>query len=340
LKQLKKLAHIQKDNDMFNAITDVKGIKVGHASNFKGYTGCTVILCEDGATGGIDVRGSAAGTRQTDSLQSQHLVEEVHAVLISGGSAFGLNAAGGVLDYLEERGKGFQTSVTKVPIVPTAIIYDLSFGDYRVRPTPDMGYNACKDASAGKVEEGSIGVGTGATIGKLYGMEQAMKGGFGTASRKLPNGLIVGAAVAVNAFGDVVNNEDGTIIAGARDSEKGYGFVNSFEHIKKGIESKEEFFQETTLGVVATNANLTKRQAIKIAQMAHTGFAKAISPIHLTSDGDLVIALSTRKINADLNIVGLLAEEAIAEAVKRAIIAADGFGIMPAYKDIPKNRGL
>lgn len=323
---------------MFNAITDIEGVKVGHASDFEGLTGCTVILCEDGATGGIDVRGSAAGTRQTDSLQSQHLVEEVHAVVLSGGSAFGLNAAGGVLEYLEEKGKGFPTSATKVPIVPTAIIYDLSFGNPKARPNKEMGYKACKDATSGEVEEGSVGVGTGATVGKVYGMELAMKGGFGTASRKLPNGLVVGAVVVVNAFGDVVNDENGDVIAGTRDSENGHRLINSFEHIKKGVTSKEEFFHNTTLGVVATNALLTKRDAIKISQMAHTGFAKTISPIHLTSDGDLVITLSTRKLKAEINIVGLLAEEAIIEAVKRAVMAADGFGIIPAYKDIAKNQ--
>jgi len=323
---------------MFNAITVVEGIRVGHASDFEGLTGCTVILCEDGATGGIDIRGSAAGTRQTDSLQSQHLLEEVYAVLLSGGSAFGLDAAGGVMEYLEEKGKGFPTSATKVPIVPTAIIYDLSFGSHKIRPNKEMGYNACKAAISGKVEEGSIGVGTGAAVGKLFGIERAMKGGFGTASKKLSNGLIVGAAVAVNAFGDVVNNENREIIAGARDSEDGHTLINSFEHMKKGITGKEEFFQNTTLGVVATNAVLTKMQAIKVAQMAQTGFAKTISPIHLSSDGDLVIALSTRKLKADINVVGLLAEEAIIEAVKRAVIAADGFGIVPAYKDIAKNR--
>ena len=321
---------------MFNAITDVEGIKVGHASDFEGFTGCTVILCEDGATGGIDIRGSAAGTRQTDSLRLQHFVEEVHGVLLSGGSAFGLNAAGGVLEYLEEMGKGFPTSVTKVPIVPTAIIYDLSFGSHMVRPDKEMGYKACKDARSGKVKEGSIGVGTGATVGKVYGIELAMKGGFGTASRSLPSGLIVAAAVAVNAFGDVVNNENGEIIAGARDSEDGHNLVNSFEQIKKGVTSKEDFFHNTTLGVVATNALLTKRDAIKISQMAQTGFAKTIFPCHLTSDGDLVITLSTRKLEADINIVGIMAEEAITEAIKRGIMAADGFGVIPAYKDITK----
>ena len=319
---------------MFNAITDVEGIKVGHAGDFEGFTGCTVILCEDGATGGIDIRGSAAGTRQTDSLRSQHLVEEIHAVLLSGGSAFGLNAAGGVVRCLEEKGIGFLTSAARVPIVPTAIIYDLSFGDPEIRPNEEMGYRACTNATGSQVEMGSVGVGTGATIGKHYGMERAMKGGFGTASKTLPNGLIVAAAVVVNAFGDVVDNENGKIIAGARDSVDGYRLVNSFEHIKKGGGGEEEFFQNTTLGVVATNALLTKRQAIKIAQMAHTGFAKTISPIHLTSDGDLVIALSTRRVKAEINVVGLLAEEAIIEAVKRGIMAADGFGVLPAYRDI------
>ncbi|MFH2011506.1 MAG: P1 family peptidase [Pseudomonadota bacterium] len=321
---------------MFNAITDVEGIKVGHTSDYEGLTGCTVILCEDGATGGIDIRGSAAGTRQINSLQPLHLIEEVHAVLLAGGSSFGLDASGGVMEYLENKGKGFSTSVTNIPIVPAAIIYDLSFGNYKARPNKEMGFSACKTAINKKVEEGSVGVGTGATVGKLFGLERAMKGGFGTASKKLSSGLIVGAAVAVNALGDIVNNENGEIIAGARDSKHGHKFINSFEQIKKGITGKEEFLQNTTLGVVATNAILTKMQAIKVSQMAHTGFAKTIYPIHLTSDGDLVITLSTRKLEADINTIGLLAEEAIIEAVKRAIMAADGFGIVPAYKDIAK----
>lgn len=320
---------------MYNAITDVPGIKVGHASDFTGYTGCTVILCEQGAVCGIDVRGSASGTRQVDALNISHIVEKIHAILLSGGSAFGLDAASGVMRYFEEKGVGFDVGVAKVPIVPTAVVFDLFFGDPRARPTPAMGYEACQNAGE-EVEEGSVGAGTGAALGKLFEMQRAMKGGTGTSSVILPDGLIVGALVVVNAFGDIIDNITGRIIAGARVNEKSLEFAHTVDCLKKGYTKKEFGLVNTTLGVVATNAKFNKREITKIAQMSHAGLIKTITPVHTTFDGDLIFALSIGEIEADINKVGVLSDFVICEAVKRAVKKADGFGIIPAFKDINK----
>jgi L-aminopeptidase/D-esterase-like protein len=323
------------------AITDVPGIKVGHASDFKALTGCTVILCEEGAVGGVDIRGTATGTREIDALTLLHLVDKIHAILLAGGSAFGLDAAGGVMAYLEERGKGFDVIKTKIPIVPTAVIFDFGIGDFRVRPDHQMGYRACLNASK-KVEEGSIGVGVGATVGKLFGIERAMKGGLGTSSIQGPNGLIVGALVVVNAFGDVFNPNTNQILAGARKSKESFQLANSSKWIKQGVMRKQFGVSNlsdssafnTSLGVIATNAHLTKKEIHQVAQIAHSGLAKVISPLHTTFDGDLVFAVSLGKKKANVNTVGLLGEAALIDAVKRAIIKADGFGVIPAYKDL------
>lgn len=318
---------------MHGAITDIEGIKVGHASDFEAYTGCTVIVCEGRAVGGVDVRGTAAGTRQVNALGMLHIVEEINAILLAGGSAYGLDAAGGVMAYLEEQGKGFKTTVTTVPIVPTAIIFDLAFGNPRVRPDKQMGYQACLNASDGKVEEGSVGAGTGATVGKLYGVERATKGGVGTASIELPNGIRVAALAVVNAFGDVLDSESAQIIAGTRESPTGRGFVNTTEQMSTGA-SRNMFLENTTLGVVATNVALTKSEAHKVAQMSNVGYVRTISPIHTTFDGDVIFALSLGELRADINSVGLLGARVIAEAVMRGVKAADGFGIIPAYRDL------
>jgi L-aminopeptidase/D-esterase-like protein len=320
-----------------NAITDIPGIKVGHASNFKALTGCTVILCEEGATGVVDIRGTASGTRQTDALSPVHLVDQVHAILLSGGSAFGLDAAGGVMSYLEERGKGFEVIKTKVPIVPAAVIFDLGIGDFRVRPNRQMGYQACLNASR-KVEEGSVGAGTGATVGKLFGIDRAMKGGVGTSSIRGPNGLRVGALTVVNAFGDVLDPDTHQILAGARKSQKSFQMADSSKWIKQGVTRKpfgtfNSAPSNTTLGVVATNANLSKKELYQVAQIAQTGLAKVISPLHTAADGDLVFVISYGKKKADVNTIGLLGEEVLMESVIRAVTKADGFGIIPAYKD-------
>ena len=324
-----------------SAITDVPGIKVGHASDFKALTGCTVILCEEGAVGGVDIRGTATGTRQIDALSHLHLIEKIHAILLSGGSAFGLDAAGGVMNYLEEKGKGVNVIKTRVPIVPAAVIFDFGIGDFRIRPDQKMGYQACLNASK-KVEEGSVGVGTGATVGKLFGIERAMKGGVGTSSILGPRGLIVGALVVVNAFGDVYDPDSNQILAGARKSKISYQLANSSKWMKKGVTRKqfggalnsESDTFNTTLGVIATNASLSKKEASQVAQISHSGLVKMISPFHSTFDGDLLFTISYGEKNADVNTIGLLGEVALIEALKRAIMKADGFGIIPAYRDI------
>ena len=323
---------------MKNALTDVEGFRVGHAQDLKAATGCTVILCPPGTVGGMDIRGSAAGTRQTDSLHSFHWVDEVHAVLLSGGSAFGLDASGGVMKFLEEKSIGYQTSAAKIPIVPAAIIYDLSIGDGRVRPDKEMGYQACLNGHAGEIAEGSVGVGAGASVGKLLGINWATKGGVGTASRATTGGVIVAALVAVNAFGDVIEPESRKILAGARDPAHPGRFINSAAMIKEGVSPprRESDIQNTTLGVVATNAKLTKRQAIKVAQMAQSGLARTIAPIHSTVDGDLIFALSAGDLSADVNTIGLIAEEVVETAVLRAVQTADGLGLLPAYRDLHK----
>ena len=329
---------IQERRKMKNALTDVDGFLVGHAQDLKAATGCTVILCPPGTVGGMDIRGSAAGTRQTDSLHSFHWVDEVHAVLLSGGSAFGLDASGGVMKFLEEKSIGYQTSAAKIPIVPAAIIYDLSLGDGRVRPDKEMGYQACLNSHAGEIAEGSVGVGAGASVGKLLGINWATKGGVGTASRATTGGVIVAALVAVNAFGDVIEPESRKILAGARDPAHPGRFINSAAMIKEGVSPprRESDIQNTTLGVVATNAKLTKRQAIKVAQMAQSGLARTIAPIHSTVDGDLIFALSAGDLSADVNTIGLIAEEVVETAVLRAVQTADGLGLLPAYRDLHK----
>ncbi|MBW2039868.1 MAG: P1 family peptidase [Deltaproteobacteria bacterium] len=322
---------------MFSAITDIEGIRVGHASNFEALTGCTVILCEEGAVGGVEIRGSAAGTRQLDALYPVHLVQRIHAILLTGGSSFGLDAAGGVVRCLEERGKGFDVGVTHIPIVPTAVIFDLALGDHRVRPDAEMAYQACLNASSGAVEEGSVGVGTGATVGKLFELPRASKGGVGTASMEGGGGIVVGALVVVNALGDVVDERTGEILVGLREDEEGLSLVSTAELLRKGVQKKglgRPPMGNTTIGVIVTNVSLNREDIIKVAQMAHNGLAKTISPVNTTFDGDIVFGLSLGGREGDVNNVGALAEGVIMEAVKRAVKKADGFGIIPAYRDL------
>ena len=321
---------------MYNAITDVAGIRVGHYTDRTAATGCTVILCQEGAVAGVDVRGSAPGTRETDLLNPLHLVEEAHAVLISGGSAFGLDAAGGVMRYLEEQGCGYDTGVCKVPIVPAAILFDLSVGDDKVRPGIEEGYNACLAADSGIVAEGTIGAGTGARVGKALGEGQAVKSGIGTASQEFGDGIIVGAIAAVNAFGDVVDSETGQIIAGPRRLD-GKGFLSTAEILKSGQVVRVLVSTNTTIGVVATNALLNKTQATKVAQMAHDGLARVIRPVHTMFDGDVIFVLSVGKENrkpADVTTVGTVAAEVIAQAVIRGITQTEGLQGIPAAKEV------
>jgi len=316
------------------SITDVAGIKVGHFTDERRLTGCTVVLVEDGAVAGVDVRGGAPGTRETDLLSPLNLVEKVHAVLLSGGSAFGLDAASGVVKYLEVRNIGFDVQVAKVPIVPAAILFDLGLGDPKIRPTSESGYKACQAAKTGAVAEGNVGAGAGATVGKLLGMKWAMKGGLGTASIRLADGVVVGAIVAVNALGDVINPSTGKFVAGAR-SPDGKGFANPLEKLKAG--AKLETLLEgpnSTIGVVATNVELTKAQAAKVAQMAHDGLARTINPVHTPYDGDTLFALATGKnsAKADLILIGAMAAEAVAAAVIRAVTQAESIPGFPSAK--------
>ena len=315
-------------------LTQVPGIRVGHASDIVGCTGCTVVLCPEGTVGGVDVRGSAAGTRELDALSPLHLVPHVHAALLAGGSAFGLDAAGGVMQYLEERGIGFDVQVTRVPIVPTAILFDLRLGDARARPDPRMAYAACQQAAAGPIQEGSVGAGTGATVGKLFGITQAMKSGLGTAGLTLPGGLIVAALAVVNAFGDVRDPSAGQPLAGARDAPDSHRLVDTAAAMRRGIVRRGYTAESTTLCIVATNARLSKVQVTKLAQMAQQGLVRTILPVHTTLDGDLVIGLATGAVEADLNAVGLAAADAVAEAIVRAVKTATTLGGLPAWADL------
>jgi len=318
------------------AITDVAGIEVGHFTDRRRPTGCTVILTPGGAVAGVDVRGAAPGTRETDLLSPLNVVQQVHAVVLSGGSAFGLDAATGVVRYLEERGIGYATSAATVPIVPAAVLYDLGVGDARIRPDAAAGYQACRAAGTSPPAEGSVGAGAGATVGKLFGMKRAMKGGIGTASIKLAGGLTVGALVAVNAVGDIFDPVGGRLLAGARTPD-GKSMTGALAAILRGEELPPLLGgTNTTLGVVATNARFDKAQCTKIAQMAHDGFARTINPAHTMYDGDTIFALATGRASAPVTVTlaGALAAEAMARAVVRAVRAARGVAGIPSAAEM------
>ncbi len=317
-------------------LTDVPGIRVGHATDPVGLTGCTVVLCEEGAVGGVDQRGGAPGTRETDLLRPMHLVERVHGVLLTGGSAFGLAAADGVVRYLEERGVGFDTGVAKVPIVPAAVIFDLNLGDPAARPDAAMGYAACQAATDGPVAEGNVGAGTGASAGKLLGITRAMKTGVGSAAVHLGDGLVVAALMVVNPFGNVVDPRSGLILAGVRppDMERPADVLTLLRFFHEQGLLRPFPATNTVIGVVATNARLTKEQANKVAQMAQDGVARAVHPAHTMYDGDTLFALATGEKPADVNLVGAFAAEAVAQAIARAAKMAEGAGGLPAYRDL------
>jgi L-aminopeptidase/D-esterase-like protein len=340
----------------YNAITDVPGIKVGHWTDLEAATGCTVVLCTAGAVGGVDVRGSAPGTRETDLLNPINVVEKVHAILLGGGSAFGLAAADGVMRWLEEHGIGFDVGVARVPIVPAAILFDLGFGSAKIRPDAASGYAACGAASDGPVAQGNVGAGTGATCGKMLGPLLAMKGGLGSTSRQIEGGAIVAALVAVNAFGDVYDSHTGRIIAGAR-KPGGGGFFNESEPAAGRSRADRTEVSgagsrgpaggsalspgagpvagtNTTIAVVATNAALSKSGATKVAQMAHDGLARAIRPAHTMFDGDTVFALSTGSAQADVSRIGAVAADVLAEAVLAAVLAAESMHGLPAVRNL------
>ncbi len=295
----------------------IEGIKVGHAQDLRAATGCTVIISEEGATAGVDVRGGAPGTRETDLLNPVNLAQKVHAIILSGGSAFGLDAAAGVMQYLEERKVGFDVQVTKVPIVCAAALFDLTIGDYRIRPDKAMGYQACMNASSTECKQGTIGAGTGATVGKILGMRRAMKSGLGCYALEVEE-LKVGALVAVNCLGDVVDPLSGKRLAGPLNEDMKTLADTEEIMIRSYSDKKNLFSGNTTIGIVATNAAFTKAQVTKLASMAQNGYARTMRPAHSMYDGDTIFAMSTGSIEADLSVVGLLA----ARVMERAVIAA------------------
>lgn len=309
-------------------LTDIAGIRVGHASDYEALTGCTVILCEKGAVAGADIRGGATGTEEMDVMSPFHIAPHVHAVVLAGGSAFGLEAASGVRRFLEQKGIGFQTGAAAVPIVPCAILYDLAIGKANIRPTREMGEAAAAAAHDGPVAEGCVGAGTGATVGKALGLAHAMKSGIGSFTVELPAGVRVSALAAVNAWGDVVDPRTGRIVAGARKSPDSREFVNSAELLKSGAGPSIPG-RNTTLAVVATNARLSKVQAARLAQMGQQGLVRAISPVHTSVDGDLCIALATGALEAHPDALGAAAADAVAEAILRAVRSARSLGGVP-----------
>ena len=322
------------------SLTDVEGLLVGHHTLRERPTGCTVVTSLRPFTAGADVRGGAPGTRETDLLRAENLIEKIHAIVLSGGSAFGLETAAGVSKYLEEQGRGFDVQVAKVPIVCGAILIDLRLGDAKIRPDATAGYAAAKSANASPVPEGNVGAGAGGTVGKLLGMGRAMKSGLGSWSLRRPDGITVGALIAVNCAGDVLDPARGKIIAGARKTD-GSGFANILEQLRKGYLPGAPFLENTALGIVATNAALSKAQCNKVAQMAQDALARCIRPAHTPWDGDTVFAVSTgawqngnKPVEAGL--IGALAADVLETSILRAVEQAESWGPYPSAKDFPK----
>jgi L-aminopeptidase/D-esterase-like protein len=317
-------------------LTAVEGIKVGQYTLTGRPTGCTVVIAEKGAVASVDVRGAAPGTRETDLLDPVNMVQKVNAIVLSGGSAFGLDAATGVMKYLDEKNIGFDAGVAKVPIVPAAILFDLGIGDPKIRPDASCGYKAATAATTGPVAEGDVGAGAGATVGKLLGGSRAMKGGLGSASITMPNGLVVSAIVAVNAVGDVIDPSTSQVVAGVRTAD-GKSLADARKLIRAGsTRGGGRAGENTTIGVVATNATLTKAQAKKVAQMAHDGIARAIYPSHTMNDGDAIFAMATgvRSGDADVTTIGTLAADMMVEAILRAVRESKGLPGYPAARDL------
>lgn len=313
---------------------DIDGIKLGHAQNCEGGTGCSVVICEDGASGGVDVRGGSPGTRETDLLNPMEMVDKIHAVVLAGGSAFGLDASSGVMEYLEKHDIGFDVSVTKVPIVCSAVLFDLPCGDSNCRPDKSMGYDACINSENYKEDiNGNIGAGTGATVGKFKGTEYAMKGGLGTYAIEVGN-LQVGAIVAVNALGDIFDSENKTFIAGVLSDDKSKICNTEELMISKYDKENNVFKGNTTIGIIVTNANLNKAQANKVASMAHNGYGRAIRPAHTMFDGDTIFTMATNKVEADMNVVGLLAARVMEQAIINGVKSAKTAHNFLSYNDL------
>jgi L-aminopeptidase/D-esterase-like protein len=314
-------------------ITDIENIKIGNAGNPEAGTGCTVVLCENGAPTGLDVRGGGPASRESELLKPMAAAQEIHAVLLSGGSAFGLDAAGGVMAYLEERNIGFDVGVTKVPLVCQSSLFDLVVGDYRVRPDKQMGYDACVNAEKGNYRDGNFGAGTGATVGKLRGIDGCMKSGIGSYAVQI-GALKVGAVVAVNALGDIYDWKTGKKVAGLLGEDQ-KTFVNTEEEVYQKYDVVEnKFVENTTIGVVITNAKFSKTQLCKIAGMTHDGYARSIRPVHTTADGDSIYAMSVGEVEADQDMVGTLAAQVMSEAILRAVSSAEPAYGLPAMKSL------
>ncbi len=327
-----------------NSLTDIPGLKVGHEQDNEALTGCTVVLCENGAIGGVDQRGGAPGTRETDALHPMHTVHNVNAVVLAGGSAFGLDAASGVVRYLEEKNIGFDVGVARVPIVPSAILFDLGIGRADIRPDAAMGYRACLNASGSAPAQGNVGAGCGATVGKILGMGQSMKSGIGSASMEIGSGVIVAALAAVNAFGDVIDPSNGQIIAGARSLQKGPLQIGKGDFFADTLQVMQTLVgrtalgfstrEHTVIGVVATNAKLDKEAANKVAQMAQDGLARTVRPAHTMLDGDTIFSLATGERRADVNIVGAFAAEVFSQAILQAVRSAGPAADLPSISSL------
>lgn len=317
----------------FENITDVPGVKVGNCEDLDALTGCTVILTENGATGGVDVRGSAPGTRETDALDPINAIQVVHGICLSGGSAFGLAAASGVMEYLEEKQIGVDVGVAKVPIVPSAVLFDLDIGDSATRPDAIMGYRAASKANVGAFRQGNTGAGCGATVGKVAGSKHAMKSGLGSSSVPGSNGLVVGAIVAVNAVGDIHDPNDHTILAGARNYETGE-FIDSVDYVKKNVDLHDLLGKNTTIGVVAMNAKLTKSEAKKIAAITQNALARLIFPVHTMYDGDTIFVLGTGTKSYPLDYLSILAAESMEKAILNAVKSAEAVHSIASYSSI------
>ncbi|MFG6114936.1 P1 family peptidase [Halobacillus sp. MO56] len=320
-------------------ISSIDGFRVGHASDHKAATGCSVVICEKGAVGGVDVRGGAPGTRETDLLRSENLVESVHAIFLAGGSAFGLAAGSGIMDFFEEKRIGFDTGAGRVPIVPGAILYDLQVGDSKRRPDQLMGYEACVDAyDSHEIKTGNFGAGTGASIGKVLGPEQAMKGGIGSYALQAAD-IQIGALVAVNSFGDIMDPETGKLIAGVYEKES-LELLSTENILIKQIKTADpnRFSGNTSIGVIMTNAKLSKAQANKIASIAHDGFARTMRPSHTLIDGDSLFLMATGEVEADVNTIGLLAAKVVEQAVLRGVRDTTSAYSLLSYRDLQKRR--
>ncbi|NIP29972.1 MAG: peptidase S58 family protein [Candidatus Dadabacteria bacterium] len=317
------------------SITDIPGISVGHSSDYESGTGCTVILFDDASIASADMRGGGTSTRQIDGLLQNSTYGKIHAILLTGGSAFGLNAASGVMKFLEERDIGLNVGRNiVVPSVPSAVIFDLGIGNGKIRPDSSMGYDACVNSTRNAFLQGSVGVGTGATIGKMYGIERATKGGLGSMSLKLDNGVIVGVLVVVNAFGDVYSRKENKIIAGARKSTESKEFVNSLNEFKEGFVKTYEPYSNTTLAVIITNASLNKSELNRIAIIGQTGISRSILPVNTISDGDVVFAASAGKLKGDANSIGIVASDLIESSIVKAVKISESLLGVPAYNEL------